>query len=111
MNQAINKGSTVQPKGFNPKQLDNCRQRLRKPGFNKKMIYPKFYHQNRWGSDRDWIHIRMNAIPEHKKKGVAIQYERLFLSGADDARKQANEYLHKTAKRYRDEKKTTTQKP
>ena len=79
------------------------------------MIYPKyhpkFYHQDRWGSDRDWITVRMSAIPEDKQKEVAIQYERLFLSGADDARKQANEYLHKTAKRYRDEKKTATQKP
>ena len=53
----------------------------------------------------------MSAIPEDKQKEVAVQYERLFLSGAENARKQANEYLHKTAKRYRDEKETTTQKP
>ena len=63
--------------------------------------YPKFYHQDRWGSDRDWIFARLKYIPDDMREQVSEEYTRLFLT---TGRKEANTYLHNLAKKYRDKK-------
>lgn len=64
-------------------------------------IYPKFWHQRGKDSDRDWILVRMRAIPAVEQQKVADEYERLLFDGG---RKAANTYLHQTAVKYRDGK-------
>ena len=65
-------------------------------------IYPKFYHCKKGVSDRDWMLSRMTVIPENKKTEVSRNYTKLFLSGENSARKNANTYLNNEAKKYRE---------
>ena len=65
-------------------------------------IYPKFYHCKKGVSDRDWMLSRMTVIPENKKMEVSRNYTKLFLSGENSARKNANTYLNNEAKKYRE---------
>lgn len=63
------------------------------------MIMPKFYHYSRFQSDKHWIMQRMFVIPEDEKQEVANKYESLFIR---EGRKEANTWLHRIAKEYRD---------
>lgn len=47
-----------------------------------------------------FVLARMRVIPPEKQKAVADEYERLLFLG--NGRRIANEYLHETAKPYRD---------
>lgn len=66
-------------------------------------IYPKFYYCRGKVSDRDWIMVRMRAIPSSKQQEVADHYEKLYLSGKQ-GRKAANTYLQGVATEYRSER-------
>ena len=63
--------------------------------------YPKFYYCKLGVSDRDWVLSRMAVIPKDKKQEVSNHYKKLFLSGENSSRKNANTYLHNEAKKYR----------
>lgn len=62
---------------------------------------PTMYHCSGRGSDREWINIRMRAIPKDKQKDVADEYYRIYLSGTRQSRRMANEYLQNVASEYR----------
>lgn len=65
-------------------------------------VMPKFYYSRLKKSDRAWIKIRMAHVPPEHQASIANEYEKLYLSGKEDARMIANSWLHKTAKGYRD---------
>lgn len=56
--------------------------------------YPRFYwYGGRRGSDRARIMFCMRVIPDDRKREVAEEYERLFLSDRVKGRELANDYL------------------
>lgn len=72
------------------------------------MILPKWYFYRGHCSDLEFIKARMSHIPKELQQSVSDEYERLFCNGKPVAmargRKQANEYLHELAKKYRQER-------
>ena len=72
----------------------------------KCQILPRFYfyRKNAGGkveSDRRFILQRFSVLPESKKLVIRREYEKIFRAGKPESRRQANEYLHHEAKKYR----------
>lgn len=67
------------------------------------LICQLYYYQRREESDRDWILVRMRAIPDYKKQEVADRYEKLYLT-EKNGRRAANTYLQNIASEYRAER-------
>lgn len=63
-------------------------------------IMPKFWHCRGGTSDLNFVLARMRVIPPAEQQTVADEYERLLF--LDGGRRLANEYLHETARPYRD---------
>ena len=61
----------------------------------------------RGNSDRDWVASRMRVIPEHLRAEVAQGYDKIYMPSigvrGSTGRKDANEYLDKIARQYKDE--------
>jgi hypothetical protein len=71
--------------------------------------YPIFYFDGGYPgglkSDREFIHARMAHIPETDKDRVSMEYEKIYMGDDKDSRREANEFLHRTASKYRDKQK------
>ena len=62
--------------------------------------YPKiWFYRSRNNNQTKFIMSRMAVIPENLKREVSDTYERIYKGGA--GMKQANEYLHAEAIKYR----------
>lgn len=71
--------------------------------------YPKYYKQNRWGSDKAWIFSRLRVMPKSRHKEVSIKYESLFRCDPHgEGRDNANNYLNDTAREYISDSNTKT---
>ena len=64
-------------------------------------ILPEFYFCRSHKSDREWIYIRMRAIPKDKQQSVANEYVRIYQIGDRQARNSANRYLLGIANEYK----------
>ncbi len=72
------------------------------------MIYPIRYYYRGGVSDKDFILTRMAHIPPDKLQEVSDQYDRLYMQNGGvnvaKGRKEANTYLHETARSYQKER-------
>lgn len=59
--------------------------------------FPKFYHCDRFGSDKQWIKEKFKYIPPDQHEEISKKYDNLYLGAG---RKAANTYLHGIAKEY-----------
>lgn len=64
---------------------------------------PLFYHCRGGESDLRFVQRCIRWIPDGQRHAVSVEYERLFLAGGRDGRKNANTFLHELASSYRNE--------
>lgn len=62
---------------------------------------PLFYHCRGGESDLSFVQRCICWIPDGQRHAVSVEYERLFLAGGRDGRKNANTFLHGLASSYR----------
>ena len=72
----------------------------------KPLACPRFYQYTRFGSDRAKILKCLAHVPDSEKHAVCLEYERLYLTRSNPARRHdANQYLGDIAREYIEKRK------